>query len=141
MIPNTLPEQTKVFDFYIDLEMQLGNVDRCRQLYERFLEWAPHNCSAWIKFAELERSLGENDRARAIFELAISQPLLDMPEKLWKTFIDAEIADGERERARALYERLLNRTKHVKARSFPFFGAGPRSPALAFYGFRVVWLG
>lgn len=73
--------QNKVFDFYIDVELQLGNVDRCRALYERFLEWAPHNCGAWIKFAELERSLGETDRARAIFELAISQPLLDMPEK------------------------------------------------------------
>lgn len=90
------PKQTKVFDFYIDTELQLGNVDRCRALYERFLEWAPHNCGAWIKFAELERSLGETDRARAIFELAISQPLLDMPEKA-------------RERANPR-ETLLNKT-------------------------------
>lgn len=49
--------------------------------------------------------------------------------QLWKTFIDAEIADGERERARALYERLLNRTKHVKARCISFLKE-PKSSAL-----------
>jgi len=32
----------------------------------------------------LERSLSETDRARGIFELAIAQPALDMPELLWK---------------------------------------------------------
>ena len=36
------------------------------------------------RYAELERSLGESDRARAIYELAIGQPVLDMPEVLWK---------------------------------------------------------
>ena len=73
--------KAKVFDFYIDLELQLGNIERCRQLYGKYLEWAPHSCVAWGKFAELERSLGETDRGRAIFELAIGQPLLNMPEQ------------------------------------------------------------
>jgi hypothetical protein len=36
------------------------------------------------RFAELERTLGEAARARAIYELAIAQPVLDMPEALWK---------------------------------------------------------
>ena len=62
----------------------MGNIDRCRKLYERYLEWSPENCYAWSKYAELERSLAETERARAIFELAISQPALDMPELLWK---------------------------------------------------------
>jgi hypothetical protein len=26
-----------------------GNIDRCRTLYEKYLEWAPSNCSAWTK--------------------------------------------------------------------------------------------
>jgi hypothetical protein len=30
---------------------------------------------------------GQEDRCRAVFELAISQPLLDMPELLWKAYI------------------------------------------------------
>ncbi len=37
-----------------------------------------------MKFAELETLLGDVDRARGIYELAIKQPLLDMPEILWK---------------------------------------------------------
>ena len=37
-----------------------------------------------MKFAELETLLGDVDRARGIYELAINQPRLDMPEILWK---------------------------------------------------------
>ena len=51
---------------------------------------------------------------RAIFELAVAQPLLDMPELLWKAYIDHEFNEKEYDRTRALYERLLERTEHVK---------------------------
>lgn len=54
------------------------------------------------------------ERARAIFELAISQPELDMPEILWKAYIDFEVGEEEWEKARDLYNRLLERTAHVK---------------------------
>ncbi|CAO2578504.1 Crooked neck-like protein 1 [Lemmus lemmus] len=74
--------------------------DRCRKLYEKFLEFGPENCTSWIKFAELETILGDIDRARAIYELAISQPRLDMPEVLWKSYIDFEIEQEETERTR-----------------------------------------
>ncbi|CAI7747672.1 unnamed protein product [Closterium sp. NIES-53] len=104
----------KIFKAYIEMELQLGNIDRCRMLYEKYLQWQPASCPAWAKFAELERSLGETERARAVYELAIGQPLLDTPELLWKAYIDFEIAEGESERTRQLYERLLERTKHVK---------------------------
>ncbi|KAL0447810.1 UNVERIFIED_CONTAM: Pre-splicing factor clf1 [Sesamum latifolium] len=104
----------KIFKKYIEIELQLGNIERCRKLYAKYLEWSPENCCAWSKFAELERSLGETERARALFELAIDQPTLDMPELLWKAYIDFEISEAEYERTRALYERLLDRTKHLK---------------------------
>lgn len=55
-----------------------------RKLYEKYLEWRPSNVTAWVRYADLERSLGETERCRALFELAITQPLLDMPEALWK---------------------------------------------------------
>lgn len=61
---------------------------RCRKLYEKYLEWNPANCHAWIKFSELERALGEVERTRGIYELAIAQPLLDMPEALWKVCVE-----------------------------------------------------
>ncbi|CAN1751072.1 Crooked neck-like protein 1 [Linum perenne] len=104
----------KIFKKYIEIELQLGNMDRCRKLYEKYLECSPQNCYAWSKYAELERSLGETGRARSIFELAIAQPALDMPELLWKAYVDFEISEGENERTRQLYERLLDRTKHLK---------------------------
>ncbi|QDZ19359.1 hypothetical protein A3770_02p18770 [Chloropicon primus] len=104
----------KIFDSYIEMEMQLGNVDRCRLLYGKYLEVCPSSCDAWCKFTELEKNLGEVERTRAIFELAVQQTMLDKPENLWKMYIDFEISEGERVRARELYERLMERTKHVK---------------------------
>ena len=104
----------KIYRGYIELEIQLREFDRCRILYEKFLEFNPENCITWMKFAELETLLGDVERARAIFELAVSQPRLDMPELLWKGFIDFEVSQGEIELARQLYERLLDRTGHVK---------------------------
>lgn len=104
----------KIFKKYIEIEVQLLNMDRCRKLYEKYLEWAPENCYAWIKYTELEQSLGDTERARAIFELATAQPALDMPELLWKEYIDFEISESEFQRTRELYERLLDRTKHLK---------------------------
>jgi tetratricopeptide (TPR) repeat protein len=77
----------RLFKGYIELEMQLREFDRCRTLYTKFLEYNPANCTAWIKFAEVERLLGEYERCRAIFELAVNQPVLDMPEILWKAYI------------------------------------------------------
>lgn len=69
------------------MELKLGNIDRCRKLYERYLEWSPENFYSWRNYAEFEMSLAETERARAIFQLAISQPALDMPELLWKVKI------------------------------------------------------
>jgi crooked neck len=104
----------KLFNSYIEMEMQLGNIDRARTLYEKWIQWTPANCQAWTKFAELEANLQENERARKILELAIEQPSLDMPELIWRFYIDFEIQNGQFEQARALYKRLLQRTKHVK---------------------------
>ncbi|TDZ37592.1 Pre-mRNA-splicing factor clf1 [Colletotrichum spinosum] len=104
----------KLFRGYVELELKLFEFLRCRTLYEKHIEWNPSNCQTWIKFAELERGLDDLDRTRAIFELAVSQPVLDMPELLWKAYIDFEEEEGEYERTRALYERLLEKTDHVK---------------------------
>lgn len=104
----------KLFKGYVELELKLFEFVRCRTLYEKHIEWNPANCQAWIKFAELERGLDDLDRTRAIFELAIQQAVLDMPELLWKAYIDFEEEEGEYERTRKLYERLLEKTGHVK---------------------------
>ncbi|KAF2452389.1 pre-mRNA-splicing factor CLF1 [Lineolata rhizophorae] len=104
----------RLFKGYIELELKLFEFVRCRTLYEKHVAWNPANSQAWIKFAELERGLDDLERARAIFELAVDQPALDMPELVWKAYIDFEEEEGEYDNTRALYERLLERTDHVK---------------------------
>ena len=79
----------KIFQSYIQLEWQLGSIsspfsflqfyvilslsfhflfvdfldfDRCRKLYEKYLEWSPSNCEAWTRFGQLEKDLGETER-------------------------------------------------------------------------------
>merc|ERR1719435_74244 len=106
--------KSKLFRGYIDLEIQLREFSRCRTLYEKFLEFNPENVQTWMKFAELETLLGDVERSRALYELAINQPRLDMPEILWKAYIDFETEQEETDRARELYRRLLARTQHVK---------------------------
>nr|GEU69218.1 hypothetical protein [Tanacetum cinerariifolium] len=59
-------------------------MDHCWKLYKEYFEWSPKNFYSWSKYAKLERSLMETEHARPIFELAITQPALDMPELLWK---------------------------------------------------------
>jgi crooked neck len=56
----------KLFKAYIELELQLREFDRCRKLYEKYLEFNVANSSAWIKYAELETILGDTERARPI---------------------------------------------------------------------------
>ena len=104
----------KLFKSYIELELQLREFDRCRKLYEKYLEFNVANSNAWIKYSELETILGDTDRARGIFELAINQLLMDMPELLWKAYIDFETEQEEYDNCRQLFERLLERTQHVK---------------------------
>jgi len=106
--------KAKLFRGYIDMEIQLREFPRCRTLYEKFLQFNPENVQTWMKFAELETLLGDVERARALYELAIGQPRLDMPEILWKAYIDFEVEQDETDRARDLYKRLLTRTQHVK---------------------------
>ena len=57
---------------------------------------------------------GDTDRARSVFELAVNQPRLDMPELLWKQYIDFEVEQEEYDKARLLYKNLLSKTNHVK---------------------------
>ncbi|KAK9466330.1 hypothetical protein V1512DRAFT_247984 [Lipomyces arxii] len=67
----------KLFKDYIELEMKLREFDRCRKLFEKYLEKFPKSPQAWMDYAELEQTLGDEDRAKAILELAMSIPGLD----------------------------------------------------------------
>jgi crooked neck len=99
---------------YIEMETKLKEFDRCRILYEKYLEKYPDLPQGWIHYAELEQMLGDEERARGIFELAISQPEMEMPELVWKRYIDFETEEGNYQMARNLFEILLEKTGHVK---------------------------
>lgn len=104
----------KLFKGYIELETRLHEFARCRTLYEKHIGFSPTNAQTWIRFAELEMALEDDERVRAIFELAVEQEMLDMPELLWKSYIDFEEESMEFDRTRHLFERLLQKTDHVK---------------------------
>ena len=70
-----------------------------------------HGCR---RYAELEQQLGETERARQLFEVGVEQPILDLPEALWKAYIDFEISEANTANVRSLYNRLLDRTTHPK---------------------------
>lgn len=104
----------KLFQSYIDIEMQLGNIDRCRKLYDKWISTNPQSCIAWLGFAELEKSLQEHKRCESIFELAIKNQSIDKPELIWKTYIDTMLEFENQSKVRELYTRLLEKTKHLK---------------------------
>ena len=84
----------KLFRYYSELEMQLGEIDRCRQIYERQIQVFSFVTDSWTQYAQFESSLGETERARQIYEIAVAQQELDMPESVWKAYIDFEIEDS-----------------------------------------------
>lgn len=109
-----LSRKPKLYKGYIELETKLKEFDRCRILYEKYLENYPDLPQGWIQYAELEQMLGDEERARGIFELAIGQPEMEMPELVWKRYIDFETEEGNYQLARDLFENLLEKTGHVK---------------------------
>eukprot|EP00127_Corallochytrium_limacisporum_P001350 Clim_evm6s53 gene=Clim_evmTU6s53 len=105
----------KIFAGYIDMELKLLQVDRCRKLYEKFVGYDPTSALVWVQYAELEAELFDVDRVRAIYELALAMPVLDQPELVWKAYLQFEMEQGTRDYVDALYKRLLDRTSMICA--------------------------
>ncbi|KAL7067464.1 hypothetical protein ACR3K2_21050 [Cryptosporidium serpentis] len=101
-----------LFRYYIDMEYKLGNLDRCRILYTKFIESNPLSAKIWSDFMEFEYKLEELDRAMKIAESGIAMPELDAPEILWKAYINILLEKKNLEKAKSIYERLLEKTQH-----------------------------
>eukprot|EP00747_Dinoflagellata_sp_TGD_P157454 gnl/TRDRNA2_/TRDRNA2_177741_c2_seq3.p1 gnl/TRDRNA2_/TRDRNA2_177741_c2~~gnl/TRDRNA2_/TRDRNA2_177741_c2_seq3.p1 ORF type:complete len:341 (-),score=-7.02 gnl/TRDRNA2_/TRDRNA2_177741_c2_seq3:125-1147(-) len=116
----------KIFHRYVEIEFFLGNIDRCRMILEKFITSEPESVEAWVKYAELEATVQEDERAKTIYEIALSQPTLDVPELLWKSYIEYECKRMKRANVRKLYERILKKTQHIKVwLSYADFEARP----------------
>ena len=96
----------KLFREYTRIEMKLGEIDRVRKIYEKWVETFPSSSESWLGYTALESRLGETERARWLHELALKQTV-DAPELLWNSFISLESAAKKYDAAVALYERLL----------------------------------
>ncbi|WMV20641.1 hypothetical protein MTR67_014026 [Solanum verrucosum] len=92
-----------------EAQLLLGEaIDRCRKLYEKYLEWSPENCYVWSKFAELERSLYETERARAVFELAIDQPALENNSGEFGDLVHAKLPKKMKKRRQTANEEYID---------------------------------
>lgn len=80
------PEQ-EVIEYYVNLELQLGEVDRMRKIFEKALTIFPSSSVLWIKYARIEEELGEIERAYALYEIAITMEDMDGLEAVWKAYI------------------------------------------------------
>ncbi|KAF7456465.1 putative crooked neck family 1 protein isoform 2 [Cryptosporidium felis] len=104
-----------LFDQYIDLEFKLGNFDRCRVLFIKYIEFDPISSKTWVQFIQFEFKLKEVSRAISIAEAAISMPELDYPEIVWQFYIEIMINMNNLTHANNIYRRLLEKTQHVQA--------------------------
>jgi crooked neck len=65
--------RTKILISYSQLELKLGNLERCRKINEKMVELFPHLVESWVFYANFENDLEEVDRARSIYDMAIQQ--------------------------------------------------------------------
>ncbi|KAH8582602.1 crooked neck HAT repeats [Cryptosporidium sp. chipmunk genotype I] len=103
-----------LFDHYIDIEFKLGNFDRCRVLFTKYIEYDPISTDSWIKYMRFEYNLHEIKRVISIAEAAISMPELDSPEIIWQYYIELMINEKNIKFADSIYKRLLEKTQHIQ---------------------------
>lgn len=102
--------------FWIETELQLGDVAQARFACAKLVEINPGLTQNWISFIELEIGLGELPRAVALCEASLKNlASLDAPELIFKKWIEIETERQEYEMVRKLFQKLIKLTNHYKA--------------------------
>ncbi|GBE59158.1 crooked neck family 1 isoform [Babesia ovata] len=104
----------KLFEAYAQIELKLGNLDRCRHIHAKYIEMWPFKPDSWLAFVNLELMLDERERVRALCEGAIAMDQMDMPETVWNRYIEIEKEWQQHPYVRNIYERLILKTTHIK---------------------------
>ncbi|EDO08038.1 tetratricopeptide repeat (TPR) domain containing protein [Babesia bovis T2Bo] len=107
-------KKPKLFETYAQIELKLGNLDRCRHIHAKYIETWPFKPESWLSFIELELMLNERKRVRGLCEAAIAMDQMDMPETVWNRYIEIEREWQQYAHVRNIYERLLLKTTHIK---------------------------
>jgi crooked neck len=104
----------KLFKYYIELETRLGEWNRVRKLYERWLELLIVNQMPWtptlIEYVQFENSISEPERCVSLYEFGISlQEELGMNDiaQLWYSYIDYNNQEMNYNQSRELYKRVI----------------------------------
>ena len=85
----------KVFKAYIEMEERLGQLDRVRQIYEKYCEKFAQVPGPWIEFASFEYNLEELERCRQILTIAQQMRVEGVPDA--EEFIASAQAEAEGE--------------------------------------------
>lgn len=110
-----LAPDAKIFRAYIDFEFQLGNFERCEQIFKKWLQTFPESSEPWEDYLEFNKTLQKEQRVKAVFELAVSGRFgLAQPEKVYKKYIDILTDWDQFDQVREAYRQLLAKTGHVK---------------------------
>ncbi|KAK6464680.1 cell cycle control protein [Scheffersomyces coipomensis] len=116
-----------LFVYYIALETKLGEWDRVRKLYEKWLETTTlskdksNSIPVLLKYVEFETGLNESDRLISIYNAAlklsenenIASKFLPT-ETLWISFIQYYQDEMKYDEARQLYRKLIDKTSNPR---------------------------
>ncbi|EAN32759.1 Suppressor of forked protein (Suf) family protein [Theileria parva strain Muguga] len=108
-----LCKKEKIFETYSDIELKLGNIDRCRIIFTKYVEIYPYNYKSWLAYINFELLLNEINRVRKLCEYAIEMEQMNNPEAIWNKYISIE-KNYSYSNVIALYKKLLQKTQHIK---------------------------
>ena len=61
----------KIIDAYINIELQLGNNDRVKKIFQSYIQKFPGDENVWLNFCKFEESIGENNVAEILYSNSI----------------------------------------------------------------------
>ncbi|KAM9904526.1 hypothetical protein OXX59_002694 [Metschnikowia pulcherrima] len=126
----------KIFNFYIDLENRLGELERVRKVFEKWLEslllsdetnGTSERLNVLGDYIDFERSLGESDRCVALFDIGISKEF-DSSATLFDTYIAFLKEEFRYDEARKVLRTHLDDTADTWIQ-FALFESSILSPA------------
>ncbi len=102
-----LPRVDSFWLRYSYMEDILGNYDKARQIFERWMEWEPEK-HGWAAFIKFELRCGETDRARTLYQrFAHAHPAVSTWLK-WAAFEEKySPADKRAAATRQVYEQAI----------------------------------
>lgn len=67
-----LPRVDFLWYKYVYMEEMVGDMPKCRAVFERWMQWAPDD-NAWLSYSRFETRCGQTDRAEAIMRRYVNE--------------------------------------------------------------------